>query len=50
MHTQQQSFHAGPYLVKGYELPDNCYTAVKQSQEAYFDTGLNGTALESRQQ
>lgn len=36
----------GPYLVKGYELPDNCYTAVKQMQEAYFDTGLNGTALE----
>lgn len=36
----------GPYCVKGYELPDSCYTAVKQMQEGYFDTGLNAVALE----
>lgn len=36
----------GPYLVNGYELPENCYTAVKQMQENYFDTGLNAVALE----
>ncbi len=36
----------GPYCVKGYELPEECYTAVKQMQEDYFDTGLNALAME----
>lgn len=36
----------GPYCVKGYELPEECYTAVKQMQTDYFDTGLNAVALE----
>lgn len=36
----------GPYCVKGYELPEECFTAVKQMQEDYFDTGLNSVALE----
>lgn len=35
----------GPYCVKGYELPDNAYDAVKQEQE-YFDAGKTSTALE----
>lgn len=35
----------GPYCVKGYELPDNAYDAVKQEQ-AYFDAGKTSTALE----
>lgn len=35
----------GPYCVKGYELPDNAYDAVKQEQE-YFDAGKTATALE----
>lgn len=36
----------GPYCVKGYELPEECFTAVKQMQTDYFDTGLNNVALE----
>ncbi|MDD3361226.1 MAG: ABC transporter substrate-binding protein [Hespellia sp.] len=36
----------GPYCIKGYELPEECYTAVKQMQADYFDTGLNSVALE----
>lgn len=36
----------GPYAVKGYELPEDCYTAVKEMQERYFETGLNAVALE----
>lgn len=35
----------GPYCVKGYELPDNAYDAVKQEQE-YLDAGKTSTALE----
>lgn len=36
----------GPYCVNGYELPEECFTAVKQMQTDYFDTGLNAVALE----
>lgn len=35
----------GPYCVKGYELPEECYTAVKDMQ-TYFDAGLTNVALE----
>lgn len=35
----------GPYLVKGYSLPDDVYFAVKETQQ-YIDNGHNGTALE----
>lgn len=36
----------GPYCVKGYELPDNCYDAVKDLQSMYFDEGKVALALE----
>lgn len=36
----------GPYCVNGYELPEECFAAVKQMQTDYFDTGLNAVALE----
>ena len=35
----------GPYCVKGYELPEDAYTAVKDMQ-TYFDAGLTNVALE----
>lgn len=35
----------GPYCVKGYELPEDVYPAVKDAQ-AYFDAGLTSTAME----
>jgi raffinose/stachyose/melibiose transport system substrate-binding protein len=35
----------GPYCIKGYELPEDSYDAVKEAQE-YFDAGLTCTALE----
>lgn len=36
----------GPYCIKGYELPENCYDAVKQMQADYFDKGKTALALE----
>lgn len=36
----------GPYAVKGYELPEECYPAVKQMQELYFNSGKTAVALE----
>lgn len=36
----------GPYCIKGYELPDSCYDAVKQMQADYFDKGKTSLALE----
>ncbi|MDF2614173.1 MAG: carbohydrate transporter substrate-binding protein [Clostridia bacterium] len=36
----------GPYCVKGYELPDTAYDAVKNDMQAYFDAGKTVTALE----
>lgn len=36
----------GPYSIKGYELPNNCYDAVKQMQTNYFDVGKTALALE----
>lgn len=36
---------AGPYAIKGYELPDDCYTAIKDAQ-AYFNEGKTCSALE----
>lgn len=35
----------GPYAVSGYELPDDCYAAVKDMQ-TYFDAGKTCVALE----
>lgn len=35
----------GPYCIKGYELPEDSYDAVKQAQE-YFDAGKVNVALE----
>lgn len=35
----------GPYAIKGYELPDDAYDAVKEAQ-AYFDEGKTNVALE----
>lgn len=35
----------GPYAIKGYELPEDAYDAVKQAQE-YFDAGKINVALE----
>lgn len=35
----------GPYAIKGYELPEDSYDAVKQAQE-YFDAGKTCVALE----
>lgn len=36
----------GPYCIKGYELPDDAYEAVKTDMQAYFDEGKTTTALE----
>lgn len=36
---------AGPYSIKGYELPEDCYTAIKDAQ-VYFDEGKTCAALE----
>jgi raffinose/stachyose/melibiose transport system substrate-binding protein len=36
----------GPYLIKGYSLPDNAYDAVKTDMQAYFDAGKTQVALE----
>ncbi len=36
---------SGPYSIKGYELPEDCYTAIKDAQ-AYFDEGKTCAALE----
>jgi raffinose/stachyose/melibiose transport system substrate-binding protein len=36
----------GPYCVKGYELPDTAYDAVKNDMQPYFDAGKTMTALE----
>lgn len=35
----------GPYCIKGYELPEDSYDAVKQAKE-YFDAGKVNVALE----
>lgn len=35
----------GPYCIKGYELPEDAYDAVKQAQE-YFDQGKTNVAME----
>lgn len=35
----------GPYCVKGYELPEDVYPAVKDAQ-AYFEAGKTSTAME----
>ncbi len=36
----------GPYCVKDYKLPDECFEAVKEMQERFFDTGRTAMALE----
>ncbi len=36
----------GPYCIKGYQLPDNGYEAVKTDMQAYFDAGKTSVALE----
>lgn len=36
----------GPYCIKGYELPENAYLAVKEDMQEYFDTGKTIVALE----
>jgi raffinose/stachyose/melibiose transport system substrate-binding protein len=36
----------GPFCVKGYQLPDNAYEAVKTDMQAYFDAGKTSTAQE----
>ena len=35
----------GPYCIKGYELPEDAYDAVKQAQE-YLDQGKTNVAME----
>ncbi|HHV12367.1 MAG TPA: carbohydrate ABC transporter substrate-binding protein [Clostridiales bacterium] len=36
----------GPYCIKGYQLPENSYKAVKEDMQAYFDAGKTNVALE----
>jgi raffinose/stachyose/melibiose transport system substrate-binding protein len=36
----------GPFMVKGYQLPDNAYEAVKTDMQAYFNAGKTCTAME----
>ena len=36
----------GPFHVKGYVMPADTYTCVKQMQELYFETGKTAIALE----
>lgn len=37
---------AGPYCVKGYELPSESYDAVEQDIQSYLDSGKTAPALE----
>ncbi len=36
----------GPFYIKGYELPEDAYEAVKTDMQAYFDEGKTCTAME----
>ncbi len=36
----------GPYMVKGYELPENAYPAVAEDMQAYIDSGKTAIAME----
>lgn len=36
----------GPYCIKGYELPENSYPAVRSDMQAYFDSGKTWPAIE----
>lgn len=36
----------GPYCVKGYEMPEEAYTAVREDIQKYFDEGATLPALE----
>ncbi len=36
----------GPYCVKGYEIPENAYEAVRLDMQPYFDQGKTELALE----
>lgn len=36
----------GPYCIKGYEIPDNAFPAVREDMQAYFDAGKTWPALE----
>jgi len=36
----------GPYCIKGYEIPENAYPAVREDMQAYFDAGKTTVALE----
>lgn len=36
----------GPYAVKGFEVPDNAYDAVRIDMQQYFDSGNTESALE----
>ncbi|HIT05760.1 MAG TPA: carbohydrate ABC transporter substrate-binding protein [Candidatus Scybalocola faecipullorum] len=36
----------GPYCVKGYEIPDTAYEAVRVDMQKYFDEGKTCTAME----
>lgn len=36
----------GPYAVKGYEIPENAYDAVRIDMQKYFDNGKIESALE----
>ncbi|HHV11874.1 MAG TPA: carbohydrate ABC transporter substrate-binding protein [Clostridiales bacterium] len=36
----------GPYLVKGFEMPENVYPLVKEDMQAYFDAGKVYPAME----
>lgn len=36
----------GPYCIKGYQLPENAYPAVKDDMQSYFDSGKTIVALE----
>lgn len=36
----------GPYCIKGYELPDDAYEAVRTDMQKYFDEDKTCTALE----
>ena len=36
----------GPYCIKGYDLPEDAYPAVKDDMQPYFDDGKTSVALE----
>lgn len=36
----------GPYCIKGYEIPDNAFPAVREDMQSYFDAGKTWSALE----